>query len=564
MKDNNILDKLAVLLPKIAFGSLFIAVIYILLACKNDITQFVPTSPVISHETVQIDGVGAVKTPYYQKIEKNKDYVIRDTVPEDVPDDYQILVYSNYSSVRIYIDGENVSSYGLKKPMMGCNMLGNIRVMAPVSKDMAGKNVVVVIRPYYDQNADLHSPVYGTFDALKMSVLGSNMIRIVIVVIMFTMCILAGWLIIYALVKKSNLNIKILIYYVFLLILSGVWIICSSDIPQFFTSANTLVAFLSLISLSMMAVAFNGFCEQIFADEAKVFEVLKVLGWGLPLLNVLGFLLGLYDPMQILPITHLYFMFTAGISLVISVRNWKKSSEGRIVCVSVGLVIITSIIGIVIYYIAPTTGVAGLITGIGLLIFSFGLIAVIISRVAQIVETDNNISEFKEMAFEDILTGLSNRSCFEKFFDDIEDMEIEGKSVTLFMFDLNFLKRVNDEFGHKAGDQMLIGLAGCIDKTFSKYGTSYRLGGDEYAAIVIGHVDKLLSIIDEFKDSIRTYNEYNEHKISTALGYATRKFHRGDPDFYIKLFREADDAMYANKVRMHEEAGEEVRNIKKP
>ena len=72
----------------------------------------------------------------------------------------------------------------------------------------------------------------------------------------------------------------------------------------------------------------------------------------------------------------------------------------------------------------------------------------------------------------------------EKFFSTLDEQRLHDKTITMFMFDLNYLKITNDKFGHKAGDQLLYGLALCIRETLGKYGRTYRLGGDEFAALI--------------------------------------------------------------------------------
>ena len=561
--DSKIRDKIAIIFPKVVSFFVMFAVAYIAIVSKNEPTMLRSNSKVTSNTTLAIDGVGEVEAPYFIEAKKGRKYTVRDTIPETVRDGDFMMIYSNFSRQRVSVNGSLLGAYGERKRMTKTNLIGNVRVLVPVSASVAGKEVMIEFTPYYDEDFDYIAPVYGSRDALIFSVLMDNIGRIIIVIMMFTLFIIAGCLAVYIKVSKSTLNVKAMTYYALFLLFVMMWIICSSDIPQFFTNANVLISFISFISLSLMGIAFNGFCEQTFEEYDKIYDVLLLVGWLLPLVNAGGFLLGISDPMTMLPITHLYYVISAIISLFVTFSNWKKRPENRIFTISVAIMVVTTGGGMVLYYTVPTTGRPGFFVGIGLMVFSLGLLATIIRRIVTMVEVDTNVATFRELAYEDVMTGLGNRSKFEKFFDDADDMEIEGRTVTLFMFDLNFLKKVNDEFGHKAGDQMIIGLAKCIEKNFSKIGTSYRLGGDEFAVIVVGHADHVLNMVEDFKKVVEDYNKYNEHKISAATGYSTRKYRHSDPDFYNRLYREADDAMYANKVRMHEELGEEVRNIKK-
>lgn len=560
--DKKVKGLVATVFPQISIGLLIIAFAYIIISNKDDVTRFANNSLIESHKAVLIETVGVVDVPYNMETEKGKTYIVRDTIPENVSDNYGMMIYSNYSKQKIYVGDKVIGSYATKKSMVDSNLVGNVRIIVPIEKSMAGEKVIIVTTPFYDQRIDYNAPVYGNMDALVREVIHQNIGRIIMMIMLFTMCILSFELTVYIKISKSNININALKYFVFLLISIMIWMFCDSDLPQFFTNANMLISFISFLVLALMGVAFNGFCEQTFHEEKKIFRALVIVGWILPLINVLVFLGGICDPMTLLPLTHMYFVITMLICGVIAIRDWKKSADRKIFCISVYVMIFTVIIGLILYYIRPTTGRSGFVLGLGLLLFSTGLMLMAVQRIIGMVEINYNANMLRELAYEDLMTGLGNRSSFEKFFDDVENMGIEGKTVTLFMFDLNFLKKTNDEFGHKAGDKMLIGLAKCIEKTFNKKGTSYRLGGDEFASIIVGNADQILNILGEFKNKIEEYNKYNEHAISTAIGYSTRKYHRGDLDFYNRLFREADDAMYSNKVRMHEELGAEVRNKK--
>ena len=52
------------------------------------------------------------------------------------------------------------------------------------------------------------------------------------------------------------------------------------------------------------------------------------------------------------------------------------------------------------------------------------------------------------------------------------------------MSDVNGLKEANDTLGHEAGDELIIGSAECLEKSFEGINTIYRLGGDEFTVIV--------------------------------------------------------------------------------
>ncbi|MGC7323262.1 GGDEF domain-containing protein, partial [Mycobacteroides abscessus subsp. massiliense] len=80
----------------------------------------------------------------------------------------------------------------------------------------------------------------------------------------------------------------------------------------------------------------------------------------------------------------------------------------------------------------------------------------------------------------DIQTGIKNRAAFEK---EMEQYANNNKNAAIVMFDLNYLKRTNDLYGHDAGDNLIFNAAKAIKECFIGIGKTYRIGGDEFCVI---------------------------------------------------------------------------------
>lgn len=547
-------------LPRITFLMFVAVVLYVFIFSRNEHSMIVSDAGLIEEESVDIEGIGRVTTPYSLKAKAGTKYVFRDTLPDEIPDRYGLMFYSMYSSCRVYADDYLMGSYGTRLPLTVGKLIGNIRVIVPIDKSLAGRDISVVIIPYYNTNMDITPITYGYLDDLKLNIIYDNMLRIVVVSMMFTMLLVALCFVIYQRAHGTPLGNNLIAYFSGFVGTVMLWIICSSDIPQFFTNCNEGISLISFLCLSAMGVAFVGFAMNVLTEGKKIFEILYLIGWLLPVINILCFVLNVCDPMTLLPLTHVYFVLGIVVALVFSVKGAGRSTTAKLMIISTSILMLSTAGGLAAFYVAPSKGYDAVIFGIGLTLYFFSLLGIIMHRMVRLVEEEKYISTYKAMAFNDMLTGLNNRQSFERFFDSIEDQNVEDKSVTLFMFDLNYLKVVNDKFGHQEGDKLLVGLGKCLSKTFEGTGEAYRLGGDEFAAIVVGHAGEILNILDRLKGFIDEYNRLNEHKLSTAIGYATGKYRSEDVDFYIRLFREADDMMYANKIRCHREDGVEMRD----
>jgi len=153
---------------------------------------------------------------------------------------------------------------------------------------------------------------------------------------------------------------------------------------------------------------------------------------------------------------------------------------------------------------------------------------------------------FKKLAYTDFLTGYENRMAFEQRLRECGDLAEKGEHVTLIICDVNNLKTINDTQGHKVGDTYIKNTADVIAGNLGKKGSLYRIGGDEFAAIIAGSNEReieelMLSLREERTQVVRG------QPFSCACGAAT--FIAGEDKSLRDVFKRADDAMYEEKKR---------------
>lgn len=142
----------------------------------------------------------------------------------------------------------------------------------------------------------------------------------------------------------------------------------------------------------------------------------------------------------------------------------------------------------------------------------------------------------------DIQTGLKNRKNFETSLENIDRIK---RKMTIFVFDLNNLKVINDTYGHETGDQRITQIAHIIDDVFSPYGTSYRIGGDEFSTIAYYLSDKKVHELLEKLDAviIEKNKSITQGKLILAHGFYSSR----DSLTAHQLLSEADAVMYIHK-----------------
>lgn len=148
----------------------------------------------------------------------------------------------------------------------------------------------------------------------------------------------------------------------------------------------------------------------------------------------------------------------------------------------------------------------------------------------------------------DALTGILNRRAYE------EDIKSYKKSVcdenlVFVSMDVNGLKIVNDTMGHAIGDELLLGASECIRKSLSGYGKIYRIGGDEFVALLSVKPDEINHIIDNLKRVISEWKGDNLKSISISIGYVCAD--EMNNTSIHDMAREADKRMYEEKTEYY-------------
>lgn len=148
---------------------------------------------------------------------------------------------------------------------------------------------------------------------------------------------------------------------------------------------------------------------------------------------------------------------------------------------------------------------------------------------------------YYNMAYTDGLSGLKNRNAFEE--DLLEFEKQTEKPVVCISFDINNLKCVNDEIGHHAGDELIKQVGNMLREVFPDEKCVYRIGGDEFIAIIENKSEPWA--FDKFKE-MDVISERIRQEIKLPFEYARGKC-CGNASSIRTLIQHADEAMYIDK-----------------
>lgn len=193
-------------------------------------------------------------------------------------------------------------------------------------------------------------------------------------------------------------------------------------------------------------------------------------------------------------------------------------------------------------------------------------IAQINKQKKELVQSNKKL---QSLATTDGLTGLLNHRTFQDTLSKcIVKAGTANKPLTLLMMDIDNFKIFNDQFGHQAGDKVLVQLSRQMKDAFKNTGFVARYGGEEFVVILpnTGH-EKGLALAQEFSSLIQStplkLDEETEVRISLSIGLASYPKDAADRQNLIKF---ADRALYkakeleSSKVQMYYSVLEELRD----
>jgi len=166
--------------------------------------------------------------------------------------------------------------------------------------------------------------------------------------------------------------------------------------------------------------------------------------------------------------------------------------------------------------------------------------------------TKSYIDRINYNAMTDTLTGLKNKNSYLSYITKYKESSIsQAAEYAVVVFDVNFLKRANDEYGHETGDS-LIRLAGQHICRAFPHSPVFRIGGDEYASILLGDdYSAREELCRQFEEGMKTMPPVaGDLYLSISYGVAC---HHTDGASYDEVFKCADERMYECKKRMKAE-----------
>ena len=341
------------------------------------------------------------------------------------------------------------------------------------------------------------------------------------------------------------------------LVICGIWLITDSSVVQTYSRHPDMVCTISFYMFMMLAIPMLHFAQKI--GKLKNQWILNV---GITMFYANAFIQGLlnyfdiFEFVDMLFVTHILLWIWVLLSAFLLWKEYKRNPgrDIQIVMIAYSIVSASGILALLLYWLFKIS-YYGAIFEIGILLFLILIIADMVISLVGKVRYRTEMQAYERLIREDWMTGMQNREPFENMIAELPKTVNQYKDVLLILMDINHLRRINNDCGRVAGDEVVVAAARCIENVFGPYGKCYRTGGDEFAAVVYDpDVDrKVLS--ERLDKEIRSYNRNSRYRLSIARGFSSIRDEKGNLKTTGEWKYEADTDMYQNKAeegRTHE------------
>lgn len=158
---------------------------------------------------------------------------------------------------------------------------------------------------------------------------------------------------------------------------------------------------------------------------------------------------------------------------------------------------------------------------------------------------EKKATQYQRMATTDSLTGLYNRYKLDELFQlEHYTMKKKGTPLCVAVLDIDFFKKINDTFGHKAGDLVLKQLSNMLLKELRSSDTVARWGGEEFVMLLSAvDIDVAFKVMDKIRDEVSRCSCETVGNITVSIGVTEVN----EEDSFVSAFSRADKALYEAK-----------------
>ncbi len=192
----------------------------------------------------------------------------------------------------------------------------------------------------------------------------------------------------------------------------------------------------------------------------------------------------------------------------------------------------------------PITDLRGVVTHLCMIIYDVTDVAT--SR----LELESMNGQLRQLSKTDFLTELNNRGTWEDALShEFKRLKRSGHSSSLLMCDIDHFKRINDTYGHAAGDVVIKQVAQAVKKNLRETDIAGRYGGEEFAVLLVDTTaDQALYFAERLRKTVENMQmEFNQQLLKATISIGIAQFN-ADMTEYRQWIELADKGLYTSKA----------------
>lgn len=477
------------------------------------------------------------------------DYVLVSVLPDR--QDYSVapvlFFVANHLDFTLYLDGEPLYEYrtegrGFSKTP------GNTFHMILMPEDYGGRELRIELHLLLEHNVayTVPTPLLAPKATIVNHLFRAELPSLVLISIIFSIgCIM---LVLNLAFRKTLVKSYAFLHTGFFAILFSGYAVCDTEVIHLIIASSYTIHLFTFLLLALLPIPFL----QMLKESAST-SACRAAN-GVILLALLNFaaqlplhFLKILDIRESLPATHAVIVAAIAVFVYAMVRcgREKRASRNRFLLATIPMVA-GAVVDLVLFYL-PVITENSFFFQAGMLVFIVTQLVFVVRSYLAVYDKNVRVEFYEHMAFTDSLTGVGNRAAFEARLTEIGREREKHLPVWCVSADVNNLKQVNDSQGHMAGDRIISAAAEALQAGLGK-GTVYRVGGDEFVALVCGvGREKLEEALLEVGRREEAYNRTHEIPLSLAVGCDGMLPTDSDLE---KMVTRADSRMYREKKRM--------------
>lgn len=427
-------------------------------------------------------------------------------------------------------------------------MASKVNCTATLPNHFSGETVSFTYTDSADGVYDIAKVYVGTSDAVVFYHCSRDAFTLITVFIMAVLGVLTVCISLY--LRYMHVSEKRFGDIACFLLFCVFWFLTDSSLAQMISGSSPVIRYISFYAFMMLAVPMLHFIQNTEnMKNCHIIDIIIHFFYGNAILQSFLNYFDLFDFVDMLFLTHILLFAGIVVLMTLLIGAYRKNGDKELytILVSFGVLAGGGVLSLISYWLFEISSYE-VFFELGIVVFIILLIRVLIVTMVQNLKFKTESIVYQRLAKEDQLTGMKNRRAFDEMLTKIEENITSYRNLFLVFMDLNCLKKVNDTLGHHVGDELIIAAAQCVEKAFGPYGSCFRIGGDEFCAIMPDIALSEQQLSEMLDKEIRLYNHTcTKYQISIARGISNLRDSAGNLKTVSDWKQEADMKMYQNK-----------------